>query len=98
MNSYAHTYHQVSCGAQTKRESVRSLHVPLPVVLAGEALGHQKIHPNPTKCTQMIDECLGTEWWERVEDLHRAFEPWDQKTMTKEQVQEIDDATIFGTV
>ena len=39
------------------------------------------------KSAQKIDECLRTAW-EHVEDLHRAFEPWEQKK-TKEQVKEI---------
>jgi hypothetical protein len=39
------------------------------------------------KSAQKIDECLRTAW-EHVEDLHRAFEPWEQKK-TKEQVEDI---------
>jgi len=39
------------------------------------------------KSAQRIDECVRTAW-ERVEDLHRAFEPWGQEK-TKEQVEEI---------
>ena len=39
------------------------------------------------KSAQRIDECLRTAW-ERVEDLRRAFEPWDQKK-TKDQVEGI---------
>jgi hypothetical protein len=39
------------------------------------------------KSARKIDGCIRTAW-ERVEDLHRAFEPWGQKK-TKEQVEEI---------
>jgi hypothetical protein len=39
------------------------------------------------KSAQKIDECLRT-GWELVEDLRRAFEPWEQKK-TKQQVEEI---------
>jgi hypothetical protein len=39
------------------------------------------------RSAQRIDKCLRIAW-ERVEDLHRAFEPWDQKR-TKDQVEEI---------
>lgn len=39
------------------------------------------------KSAQRIEQCLKTAW-ERVEDLHQAFEPWAQKR-TREQVEEI---------
>jgi hypothetical protein len=40
-----------------------------------------------SKSAQRIDKYLKTAW-ERVEDLHRGFEPWTQKR-TREQVEEI---------
>jgi hypothetical protein len=39
------------------------------------------------RSAQRIEDCLKTAW-ERVEELHQAFEPWTQKR-TKEQVEEI---------
>ncbi|KAI9439392.1 hypothetical protein BJY52DRAFT_1217282 [Lactarius psammicola] len=39
------------------------------------------------KSAQRADKCLKIAW-ERVEDLHKAFEPWGQKR-TREQVEEI---------
>ena len=64
-------------------------------VLAGYAVsGLTRIQPDlgqpdetALKSAQRIDECLRTAW-EHVEDLHRAFEPWEQKK-TKEQVEDI---------
>jgi hypothetical protein len=39
------------------------------------------------RSAQRIEDCLKTAW-ERVEELHRAFEPWTHKR-TKEQVEDI---------
>jgi hypothetical protein len=39
------------------------------------------------RSAQRIEDCLKTAW-ERVEELHQAFEPWTQKR-TKKQVEEI---------